>query len=176
MFWQKQKGSVSSKGKGEMGFDPLSAGHEEDDAGAPWSREVLHKRISYFNNVSDTTAESGRSDESRKLRLIKKKFLKASAKEGEPAYNSTTTTTTSNSDGLDARSGSTTGLVQLVAQQANHSPDSPHRLSGGGAGATSVPPMLLPADTSMQGNELEAAATACQWLQSPSILPAQHYG
>lgn len=126
-----------------MGFDPLSSGKEDAAAAAPWSREVLHKRIEYFNNVSDTTAESGRSDESRKLRLIKKKFLKVRAA-GEPAaYNSTTTT--SNNIGGVVRSGSTTGLVQLATLDQpddninnNNSPSSPYRLSGGGCNMAAV--------------------------------------
>lgn len=139
-----------------MGFDPLGSDQvrNEDEATAaapvPWSREVLHKRIDYFNNVSETTAESGRSDESRKLRLIKKKFLKVSAgSKGEAAYNSTSTT--SNTGGV-VRSGSTSGLVQLATldHQAdcshdNNSPNSPYRISGGGCqiavtGGASVDP------------------------------------
>lgn len=166
MIWrQKPKGSpvvkeslvdYPLKGKAEIDFDHRvgSLNHHEpsDDAAAaaacvPWSREVLHRRIDYFNNVSETTGDSsGRSDESGKLRLIKKKFLKVTQGEDCNSISTTASNNTSTAAAVVVRSGSTSGLVQLATldhQQAadksnsghenNISPlDSPHRISGGG--------------------------------------------
>ncbi|KAG0578766.1 hypothetical protein M758_4G045300 [Ceratodon purpureus] len=156
---KKQKGTpvvkelFCSKGKAE-----LSRVGDEDDAAAsvPWSQEVLNKRIDYFNNVisASGTTDSERSDESRKLRHFRKKFLKVSAcSKGEPTYNSISTSSQksiSNSGGLERP---TCGLVPLATPDRDgcshdNSPNSPHRIFGGGcnaatAGDTSVVPKAV---------------------------------
>jgi hypothetical protein len=133
-----------SKGKAEMG----RVGDDDDGAGSvPWSQEVLNKRIDYFNNVTSVseTTESGRSDESRKLRHFKKKFLKVSASSKEEAtYNSIST----NSQKSTSNSGpgverSTCGLVPLATPDRvncshDNSPNSPHRVFGGGCNRATI--------------------------------------
>ena len=128
-----------SKGKAEM----CRVGDEDDAAASvPWSQEVLNKRIEYFNNVTaiSEATDSGRSDESRKLRHFKKKFLKVSASsKGEATYNSMSNAqkSTSNSGGVERP---ICGLVPLatpdrVDRSHDNSPNSPHRIFGGGCNA-----------------------------------------
>lgn len=144
------KEPLSSKGKAEMGRV-----RDEDDAAAsvPWSQEVLNKRIDYFNNVTSVseTPDSGRSEESRKLRHFKKKFLKVSgSSKGQATYNSLSTnsqkSTYSNSGGVER---STCGLVQLATPDRvdcshDNSPTSPYRIFGGGCNAMTGDTSLVP--------------------------------
>lgn len=142
-----------SKGKADI----CRVGDEDDAAASmPWSQEVLNKRIDYFNNVTSVseTTGSGRSDESRKLSHFKKKFLKVStSSKGEATYNSISTSSQksiSNSGGVER---STCGLVPLATPDRvdcshDNSPNSPHRIFGGGCNAaitgdTSVVPQAV---------------------------------
>lgn len=171
-----------SKGKAEMG---RSVGDDDDGAGSvPWSQEVLNKRIDYFNNVTSVseTTDSGRSDESRKLRHFKKNFLKVSASfKGEATYNSISTNSqksTSNSGPAVERS--TCGLVPLATPDHvncshDNSPNSPHGVFGGGCKRTAITPRDNTSDVVPQPvqNFIPKASVAPETL---SIVNRLHIG